>query len=211
MGNGMKRCLLSLLRFFKVGKLLRLALDDFNRSNCLASVTVSEGVRFGNAAVVNNPPARRDRIRIGKHTLVDGELLTHDYGGRIEIGEYTYVGLGTRIWSGDSVKVGNHVFLAHNVNITDTNSHQIDAGERKEHYLRTIVNGRPFEKGSIETKPVVIEDHAWINFGVGILKGVRIGEGAIVGAQSLVTKDVPPYTLVAGNPARVIRELKGQS
>ncbi|MBK9292954.1 MAG: hypothetical protein IPM57_00660 [Oligoflexia bacterium] len=83
----------------------------------------------------------------------------------------------------------------------------MDAIERKEHYIRTCVNKKPFEKGSIKTAPVIIEDHAWINFGVGILKGVKIGEGAIVGAMSLVTKDVPPYTLVAGNPAQIIKNI----
>ena len=138
---------------------------------------------------------------------MDGELLVHDYGGVIEIGENTYVGMGSRIWSGEHVKVGNDVFIAHNVNITDTNSHQMDARERHDHYVDHIVMGNPFQKGNVETSPVVIGDHAWINFNVGILKGVRIGEGAIVGACSLVTKDVQPYTLVAGNPLREIKKL----
>jgi galactoside O-acetyltransferase len=56
-------------------------------------------------------------------------------------------------------------------------------------------------------KPVKIEDKVWIGFNSIILKGVTVGEGAIVGAGSVVTKDVPPYTIVAGNPARIIREL----
>lgn len=203
--------LLAFLRFVRFGKIIRMALDDYNQSVCLKSVSSSDGVLFGSAAAVHNPTRDEGRIFIGKHTHVDGELLVHDYGGKIEIGEYSYIGLGARVWSGESVKIGNHVFLAHNVNISDTNSHQINALERQQHYLRTNVNGQTFLKGSIETKAVIIEDHAWINFGVGILKGVRVGEGAIVGAHSLVTKDVPPYTLVAGNPARVIRELKGQT
>ena len=56
-------------------------------------------------------------------------------------------------------------------------------------------------------KPIVIKDKAWIGFNSIILKGVTIGEGAIVGAGSVVTKDVPPYTIVAGNPARIVREI----
>jgi acetyltransferase-like isoleucine patch superfamily enzyme len=56
-------------------------------------------------------------------------------------------------------------------------------------------------------KPVKINDRVWIGFNSIILKGVTIGEGGIVGAGSVVTKDVPPYTIVAGNPARVIREI----
>jgi acetyltransferase-like isoleucine patch superfamily enzyme len=55
--------------------------------------------------------------------------------------------------------------------------------------------------------PVVIEDKVWIGFNVIILKGVRVGEGAVVAAGSVVTKDVPPYCVVAGNPAHVVKEL----
>ncbi|HEY1549429.1 MAG TPA: acyltransferase, partial [Kofleriaceae bacterium] len=126
----------------------------------------------------------------------------------IAIGSSCYVGTGTRLWSGEQLRIGDHVFIAHNVTITDTNAHQIDAGERARHYERTVVAAQPFEKGSIETAPVAIGDHAWINFNVAILKGVTIGEGAIIGAGSVVTKHVPPYVLAAGNPARVVRELR---
>jgi acetyltransferase-like isoleucine patch superfamily enzyme len=196
-----------LLSTIRIPRLLRRILDEERAEFCRQRAILADGSRFGPSAIVHARPDQRDMLRLGTNTLVDGELLVHDYGGRIEIGDNTYVGIGSRIWSGESVKVGNDVFIAHNVNITDTNSHQVDARERHEHYLDHIVNGNPFRKGSIETAPVVIGDHAWINFNVGILKGVTIGEGAIVGACSLVTKDVPPYTLVAGNPLREIKKL----
>lgn len=202
-----KHLILSFLRGLKLGPILTLVLSDYRHRQGLSRVMAKEGVKFGPESRVNNLQSP-DQIHIGKNTLIDGELLVHDYGGKISIGEYTYVGLGARVWSGEEVKIGNHVFLAHNVNITDTNSHQFDAQERKEHFIRTCINHEPFQKGSILTAPVEIHDHAWINFGAAILKGVKIGEGAVVGAMSLVTKDVPPYTLVAGNPARTIRSLK---
>jgi acetyltransferase-like isoleucine patch superfamily enzyme len=164
-------------------------------------------VRFGPTARVVNAGDPK-RIVVGSKTLVDGELLVHDYGGRITIGESAYIGMGSRIWSGEDVAIGAHVFVAHNCTITDTNSHQMEADERAAHYQRTVVDGKPFEKGSIKTAPIVIGDHAWINFNVAILKGVTIGEGAIIGAGSVVTKDVPPYVLCAGNPARVVRPLR---
>ena len=56
--------------------------------------------------------------------------------------------------------------------------------------------------------PITIEDKVWIGFGVNILKGVTIGEGAVIGACSVVTKDIPPYAVAVGNPARVVRNLK---
>jgi len=172
------------------------------------SLTGNSLAIFGPSANICVPPRRTHaNIVVGKHSLVDGELLIHDYGGKIEIGESTYIGKGSRIWSGENVRIGNHVFVAHNCTITDTNSHQYSARERAEDYQRRIIEHKPFEKGSIKTAPIVIEDHVWINFGVGILKGVRIGEGAIIGSGSLVTKDVAPWTLVAGSPAKFIRDI----
>ncbi len=59
----------------------------------------------------------------------------------------------------------------------------------------------------IKSAPVVIEDHVWIGFNLAILKGVTMGKGAIIGAGSVVTKDVEPFTVVAGNPAKIIKRL----
>lgn len=203
----MKELVWKVLRAARVPQLMTWALAEHAHERGLRAVAASDQVRFGPASRVINPgPATR--ISVGARTLIDGELLVHDYGGQISIGESCYVGPGTRIWSGEQLRIGNHVFIAHNVTITDTNAHQLDAGERAAHYQRTVVEARPFEKGSIETAQVTIGDHAWINFNTAILKGVTIGEGAIIGAGSVVTHDVPPYVLCAGNPARVIRALR---
>lgn len=196
-----------MLRAARVPQVLEWTLARGAHERCIRQVTAATGVRFGPTARIVNAgePAR---IVVGAKTLVDGELLVHDYGGRITIGESAYIGMGSRVWSGEQVRIGAHVFVAHNVTITDTNSHQIDAEERAGHYQRTVVEGRPFEKGTIKTAPISIGDHAWINFNVAILKGVTIGEGAIIGAGSVVTKDVPAFVLCAGNPARVVRSLR---
>lgn len=194
------------LRAARIPQVMTWALAQHASESGLQRVRAARGARFGGGSRVINP-GPRERISVGADTLIDGELLVHDYGGTIEIGEACYIGPGTRVWSGDRLQIGDHVFIAHNVTITDTDAHQLDAGERAQHYQRTVVEARPFEKGTIATAPVSIGSHAWINFNVAILKGVTIGEGAIVGAGSVVTKDVPPYVLCAGNPARVIRAL----
>jgi maltose O-acetyltransferase len=79
---------------------------------------------------------------------------------------------------------------------------------RHQHFVEMMSNGHPVSNEfDIKSKPVVIESDVWIGFNSTILKGVTIGTGAIVAACSLVTKDVPPKTIVAGNPARLIRDI----
>ena len=75
------------------------------------------------------------------------------------------------------------------------------------HIEKIFSDGHPEELKDVHSSPVIIENDAWIGFNATILKGVKIGEGAIIGAASVVTKDVAPYTIVAGNPAKLIREI----
>ena len=100
------------------------------------------------------------------------------------------------------------MLVSHNVNIIDTNSHEINHYERSEGYSSLLKDGHAKIQGNIISKPIIVKDYAWINFNAVILKGVSIGEGAIVAAGSIVTKDVPDFTMVAGNPAKVIKYLK---
>ncbi|MBC7888322.1 MAG: acyltransferase [Ferruginibacter sp.] len=148
------------------------------------------------------------KIILGRGTHIRGHLNLFKYGGKITIGEDSYVGDHSRIWSGEEVKIGNHVQISHNVNIIDTSAHEFDAIERAERYIDMISNGPWVDQGNVQTAPVIIEDYAWISLNATILRGVTIGEGSIVAANSVVTKDVPPYTLVAGIPAKVVKHLQ---
>ncbi len=107
-------------------------------------------------------------------------------GARVEIGAHTYLNRRTEITCHERVSIGEHCAIAWDVSIMDTDAHTF--------------SGQP------HTAPVTIGDHVWIGARAVILKGVTIGEGAVVAAGSVVTKDVPPGVLVGGNPARVIRE-----
>ena len=179
-----------------------------NELACKNFITFSEGVKFTNTAKVENTQKDKSKIFLGKATLIEGRLLVFKYGGEIKLGEYVYVGVNSNVWSGESVTIGNNVLISHNVNIIDTNSHEIDHIERSERYKSLLINGHPKDKTSIITAPIIIEDDVWISFGVTILKNVTIGKGAIIAANSVVTKNVPSFTLVAGNPAIVIKKLK---
>ncbi len=98
--------------------------------------------------------------------------------------------------------------ISHICNIIDTNSHELDHQARIESYKRMLIEGHPKQRPDVISAPIVIEDYAWISFNVSILKGVKIGEGAIVAAGSVVTKDVPDWTIVGGNPAKVIKYIQ---
>lgn len=148
-----------------------------------------------------------DQIFVGDHCVIRGELLVNQYGGSIRIGSYASVGESSRIWSSESIRIGDRVHISHNVNIMDGNTHSLDPEERNREYVEILEKGNIRQKGHIATAPVVIEDDVWISFNVTVLKGVTIGRGAVIAANSLVIKDVEPYTLTGGSPAKTIRAL----
>jgi len=148
-----------------------------------------------------------EAIVVGPHTHVRGQLLTFWNSGQIRIGEWCYIGEGTRIWSQASITIGDYVLIAHLVDVHDTNSHPINWQERRLDSKAILGGGDYRTPTQTLSAPVVIEDDVWIGFKASILKGVTIGRGAIVSAGAVVTKDVEPWTVVAGNPAREIGTL----
>ena len=149
-------------------------------------------------------------IQIGENTVILGELFLFAHGGKIEIGKNCYIGEKTRIRSANSIKIGNEVMISDDVNIYDTDAHSLNYILRQKEFMEVVILNNLIKDAKdvdIQSAPVVIEDHVWIGFNVGILKGFTIGKGAIIGAGSVVTKDVEPFTVVAGNPAKIIKRL----
>jgi acetyltransferase-like isoleucine patch superfamily enzyme len=162
--------------------------------------------RLGSAARIINMGKSSSLISIGAHSIVDGDLLTFAHGGRITVGEWCYVGEGSRIWAAKQINIGDRVMISHNVNIFDSLTHPIASDLRHEHFRAIAITGHP-EQIDLGERSVRIEDDAWIAAGAIVLRGVTIGKAAIIGAGSVVTDDVPPFAVAAGNPARVIRYL----
>lgn len=171
-----------------------------------ATCRLGEGTRLGASARVRNIFGDADKIVVGRHTLVLGELLTFAHGGQIEIGEWCYVGEGSRIWSAASILIGDRVLISHSANIFDNLTHPVRAAARHEQFRQIMTLGHPREL-SLDEKPVRICSDAWIGAGAMVLRGVTVGEGGIVAAGAVVTRNVPAFTIVAGNPAEVVREL----
>jgi acetyltransferase-like isoleucine patch superfamily enzyme len=184
------------------------SLAELKIRRCKEAVTIGEKSRFYEEAKVVN--LRRDNscIVIGEGTHIRGELVTFAFGGQIHIGSNTYIGEGSIIRSAEKISIGDNVLISHNCNIIDTDSHEMNYLERASGFKNIVTKGHSKEQGSILCKPIHIADYAWISYNVSILKGVTIGRGAIVGAGSIVTKDVPEFTIVAGNPAKIIRKVE---
>ncbi|MFM9847916.1 MAG: acyltransferase [Hyphomicrobiaceae bacterium] len=124
-------------------------------------------------------------------TVVPVELVTYA-SGRVEIGNNTFINYGSSIAAREFVKIGAHCHLGHYTFVMDNDQH---------HVVRHMELP--------QSAAVIIEDHVWIGAKAVILPGVRIGSRAVIGAGSVVTKDVPPQCVAAGNPARVLRYLTG--
>ena len=167
---------------------------------------LGEGSKLMSSARIRNIRDDNQFIRIGKNTVVAGELLVFPHGGSISIGEWCYIGEGARIWSSMSIELHDRVLISHNVNIFDSLTHPVNARQRHLQFNSIKSVGHP-SAINLDEKPVKIKDDAWIGANASLLRGVTINEGAIVGVGSVVTRDVPAFTIVAGNPARVIREL----
>lgn len=114
------------------------------------------------------------------------------YGSRTHIGNYFYANFNLTVVDDVEVFIGNHVMIAPNVTITAT-GHPVHPDLRK--------HGEQF------SFPVRIEDDVWIGSNVVILPGITIGKGSVIGAGSVVTKDVPKHVVAVGNPCRVLRAI----
>jgi acetyltransferase-like isoleucine patch superfamily enzyme len=133
-------------------------------------------------------------IEIGDNVAIWSHLqrshLSAGPGARLVIGDDTFVNVGTSISARASITIGRRCQIANHVLIMDSDFHGLQERDKPE-----------------PPAPIVIEDDVWIAVRATVLKGVRIGRGAVVAAGAVVTRDVPAYTLVAGVPARPVRTL----
>jgi acetyltransferase-like isoleucine patch superfamily enzyme len=177
--------------------------------------TIPEGVEIDGTAYVETSfsfllyrSERRPGVVYGRGaSSYLGTMFDVGRRGRVTIGDYALV-LGARIICDDAVVIGDHVLISWNVVLMDTYRFTTDPLVRRAD-LRRIPDGVPrVLGGAAEARPIEIGSNAWIGFDAVVLPGVTVGEGAVVGAKSVVTADVPPYTVVAGNPVRVVRRIE---
>jgi acetyltransferase-like isoleucine patch superfamily enzyme len=126
--------------------------------------------------------------------------------GHVELGEYALVH-GARFICDAEVIIGPYALISWNVVFMDTYRLPFAARERRNELERVPSHPLRLAAAEVPAQPIRLERNVWIGFDACILPGVTIGEGAVVGARSVVTQNVPSFTVVAGNPAKVIRQL----
>jgi acetyltransferase-like isoleucine patch superfamily enzyme len=170
-------------------------------------VVVGNKVRFFGSPIISLAP--NSTIEIGEKCVICSVsemtalgvnhpvvLRTIDTGASIYIGENTGIS-GATIVAQKKVSIGRECLLGANVVIADTDFHTITSLNRRFNSIKSEIGSAPIE----------IKDNVFIGMNSVILKGVTIGVNSVVAAGSVVAKDVPPNTIVAGNPAKIIREL----
>jgi galactoside O-acetyltransferase len=157
---------------------------------------------------------QRKYVEIGEKGLISANFIFESQKGFVKIGNNVHIGGATFI-SRSSITIEDDVTMAWGITLYDHNSHSIYWEERKNdnhqcyddylnHNGNNVMNK---DWTNVVSKPIHICSKVWIGYDVTVLKGVTIGEGAVIGAKSVVTKDVPAWTVVAGNPAQIVKKL----
>ena len=143
------------------------------------------------SARMDTPPYRI--FSLGDYSVIESFACINNAVGDVMIGNHTRIGLHNTIIG--PVEIGSHVNLAQGITVTALN-HNFDDTQKR------------IDEQGVSTIPVTIEDDVWIGANAVILPGVTVGRHSVVAAGAVVTKDVQPYTLVAGVPAKTIKSLK---
>ena len=139
---------------------------------------------------MDTPPYRK--FSLGDYSVVESFSCINNAVGDVVIGDHTRVGLHNTVIG--PVTIGSHVNLAQGITITALNHNFGDKSQR-------------IDDQGVSTDPVIVGDDIWIGANAVILPGVNIGHHSVVAAGAVVTKDVPPHSLVAGVPAKIIKEI----
>lgn len=158
-------------------------------------------------------PRKDVALQIGDRCILQNHFIFESAAGKITVGDGVFINSATKIISRSSIEIGNAVTIAWGCVLYDHDSHSLSYLNRIADHnqsLRDVSVGNLAANkdwSTVATAPIRICDYVWLGFDVVVLKGVTIGEGAIVGARAVVTKDVPPWTIAVGNPARVAKEI----
>lgn len=141
---------------------------------------------------------RSGRLEIGRGTVLESGVTIHADRGRIRLGSRVYLSRGVSVGAVDLVEIGDCALVGPGCYITD--------GDHRHDDLTLPVP----DQGMSSKGPVIIEDNVWLGANVVITSGVRIGRRAVIGANSVVTRDIPAFAVAAGSPAQVVSSVRRQ-
>ena len=154
-------------------------------------------------------------VHVGPDSIVGGIFTFESDAGEIRVGARSYIGGGTQVVARSRVTIGDDVMIAWGCYLYDHNGHSLDfrhriadmAAQVKAHRAGLpLIAGKDWT--TVDASPITVCNKVWIGFEATVLKGVTVGEGAVIAARSVVTKDVPPWTVVAGNPATIVKSIE---
>lgn len=190
-----------------IKKIIDLLRDNTKRSPI--SEKIIKGLKLGiNSDINGKIDIRVDggEVIIGSDSLIEGMIATETKSSRVYIGNNVFIGGGSIIDAVTSINIEDDVLISYQCIIQDSDNHNLAYSLRKND-TADWKNRRYHNWELTPKKPVRISKGAWIGARAIILKGVTVGIGSVVGAGSVVTKDVADWTIVAGNPAKLIREI----
>lgn len=174
------------------------------------NVAFGEGFYCESAQVFRFLRSRKSgAIRLGRHvSCYAGCSFSISENAQVTVGDFTLLN-GALVMCEDRIDIGSHCLISWNVGIADSDFHPLDPAQRlvDAHALAPFFKDRP-PRPKLKTAPVKVENNVWIGMNAVILKGVTIGENSVVAAGAVVTKPVPPNTVVAGNPAVAVKVLE---
>lgn len=169
-----------------------------------ANVVAGEGTVIDSSFCFKHFYSTREAgLVVGSHTTIWRASLAADEEAVIEIGDYCYVANASLVCS-EHILIGSRVMIAGGVTIADSDFHPLGPAARLADTVALSPVGERKRRPVVATRPVRIEDDVWVGFNATILKGVRVGAGALVAPGAVVVRDVPAGVEVAGNPARVV-------
>jgi galactoside O-acetyltransferase len=184
-----------------------------NNYNPIQDHEKAGNLRYGNNSIIENMhigishfEKNRGNLSIGKECNINCTFSIYSPEAKIIIGDRVFIGPGTSIICYDEIKIDDDVMISWDCTIMDTNSHSLISSERLNDVLDWNRGAQYKDWNKVESKKIHIAKKSWIGFKAIVLKGIILGEGAIVASGSVVTKDVAAYTIVGGNPAKFIKK-----
>jgi acetyltransferase-like isoleucine patch superfamily enzyme len=176
------------------------------RKLIMGSNNIIKGLRID----IRRAEKNRTYVQLGNDNVINGTFVFETGEGLISVGNNSFLGGGTFICV-DGIEIGDDVMFSWGCTVADNNAHSLISSERAndvKDWKRGLDEnkiGHYKDWSKVRTKKIIIKNKAWIGFNSIILKGVTIGEGAVIGAGSVVTVDVPNFAVVGGNPAKIIK------